>query len=151
MHSRDQGIHLLQHVPRCSAFTAALPTLLHRCYLIVATHLVLAYPGMGRVLARHSCRRCVERPGVTAPCGTSLLRQLAARMLRGSTHVDELLCLSQPQAVPVSAWGFVESRDAGEACSSRLGGMGWLIYASWQHGSTFQVILATKVESFECL
>ena len=113
----------MQDAPRCSALTAALPTLLRRCYLIVAMHLVLAYPGIGRVLARHSCRRCVERPGLAEPCGTSLLRQLAARMVRGGTHVDELLCLLQPQAVPVSDWGAVESGDAGEACLSKLGGM----------------------------
>ena len=89
---------------------------------MVAMHLVLAYPGIGRVLARHSCGRCVECPGVAEPCGTSLLRQLAARMLRHRTHVDELLCLLRPEAVPVSAWGAVESGDAGEACSRRLRG-----------------------------
>ena len=119
MHSHDQGIRLLQDAPRCSALTAALPTLLHRCYLVVAMHLVLAYPGIGRVLARHSYGSCVECPDVAEPCGTSLLRQLAARMLRRRTHIDELLCLLQPQTVPVSPWGAVESGDAGEACSSR--------------------------------
>lgn len=123
MHSHDQGTCLLQDAPRCSALTAALPTLLRRCYIIVAVHLLLAYPGIGRVLAGHSCMRCVEHPDVAEPCGTSLLRQLAARMLRRSTCVHELLCLLQPQAVPVSAGGAVESGDAGEAFSSKLGGM----------------------------